>query len=138
MRPAGNERGTIHEMRTLAAISTVAALGVAVPAAASGPTSHAIRGGLYGHATMGPLTPVCLSADPCYGPATSARIGFARRGHTTRWTRTDGNGNYRIALPLGRYKIKSKIGFGEVQPSAVKVSVRRYARADLTLDTGIR
>jgi len=129
-------------MRTIAVLSVVAVLGVAVPAAASGPasgpTKASTRNGLYGHATIGPLTPVCSVSVPCYGPAKSARIGFVTRGRAVRWTRTDANGDYRIALPPGRYKIKSKIGFGVVKPVAARVKAGSYARADLTLDTGIR
>jgi hypothetical protein len=124
-------------MRAFALSSVLVALAVAVPAAASGPAAKT-RSGLYGHATKGPLTPVCSVSVPCYGPATSTRIGFASRGHATRWTRTDESGDYRIALRPGRYRIKSKIGFGVAKPSLVRVTTRRYVRADLTLDTGIR
>jgi hypothetical protein len=124
-------------MRAFVFAAVVVTLGIAVPAASSEPAA-AQRSGLYGHATKGPLTPVCSVSIPCYGPATSSRIGFARHGHATRWTRTDQNGDYRITLPAGRYRIKSKIGFGVAKPGFVRVSARRYVRADLMLDTGIR
>lgn len=117
-------------------LGVAAALGGALPAAAH--VSKIRRNGLYGHATKGPLTPVCSVSVPCSGPATSARIGFAMRGRAIRWIRTDRNGDYRVGLPPGRYKLKSRIGFGVVHPAFVRVTAGRYARADLTLDTGIR
>jgi hypothetical protein len=124
-------------MRTLAVLIALTALGVAVPAGAHGPASAA-RSGLYGHAIKGPLTPVCSASVPCYGPAKHARIGFARPGHRTRWARADANGDYRITLPRGKYTIRSKIGFGAVDPATLKVKAGRFTSADLTLDTGIR
>ncbi len=123
-------------MRTLAALSVTVILGVAVPAAASGPESYP-RSGLYGHATKGPLTPVCTVSVPCYGPAVDARIAFRRAGVTT-WVRVDADGDYRIALRPGRYTIRSKVGFGVVKPTVIEVKAGRSARADLMLDTGIR
>lgn len=123
-------------MRPLAVLMALAALGVAVPAGAHGPA--AAGSGLYGHAIKGPLTPVCSVSVPCYGPATQARIGFGQPGHRTRWIRADSNGDYRITLPPGRYKVKSKIGFGAVDPATLRVKAGRFTRADLSLDTGIR
>jgi len=124
-------------MRTLGALSAVAILGVALPAAAARPTAP-LPNGIYGHATKGPLTPVCRAGVPCYGPATSTRIGFKAPGRAVRWTRTDANGNFRIPLRAGRYVIKSRVGFGAVDPQAVRIPSGRFAHVDLRLDTGIR
>ena len=124
-------------MRTIAALGVVIILGVALPAAAA-ETAKRPRSGLFGHATKGPLTPVCRVGVPCYGPADNAKILFVRRGHIVAQTRTDSDGDYRIALRPGRYAIKSKIGFGVVKPTAADVRRGRYSRADLSLDTGIR
>jgi hypothetical protein len=124
-------------MRGVAVVAVLATLAVTVPAAARGPASAA-RSGLYGRATKGPLTPVCSVSVPCYGPAARALIGFVMRGRPTRWTRADGDGDYRIALAPGRYTVKSKIGFGAVEPATLRVKAGRFTRADLSLDTGIR
>ena len=125
-------------MRTLAALAVLAGLGGALGAAAATGGATKPKNGLYGHVTKGPLTPVCSATRPCDGPATSTRVGFVVPGHAVHWTRTDGDGDYRIALPPGRYRIKSKVGFGVVHPPAVRVKSGGYARKDLMLDTGIR
>lgn len=111
-----------------------------VPALASAGAAHerAPHSGLFGQATKGPLQPVCREGVPCDGPAGRARIYFLRGERIVARTRTDANGSYRIALRHGRYSIKSKIGFGVVKPSTVTVPHGRFARVDLTLDTGIR
>jgi hypothetical protein len=124
-------------MRTLGALSAAAILGVAVPAAASGPNAPPPNG-IYGHATEGPLTPVCRVGVPCYGPAGSTRLGFKASGRRIRWTRTDAQGDFRLALRPGRYVVKSKIGFGAVKPQAIRIKAGRFVHVELVLDTGIR
>jgi hypothetical protein len=111
-----------------------------VPAlAAAGPAQdRSLRSGVYGHATKGPLMPVCREGVPCDGPAGRARLFFVRNGHLVAQTRTDTSGKYRIRLRPGRYTVKSKIGFGVVKPSAITVPHGRFARIDLYMDTGIR
>ncbi|HEX9416883.1 MAG TPA: carboxypeptidase-like regulatory domain-containing protein [Gaiellaceae bacterium] len=111
-----------------------------VPAlAAAGPAQdRSLRSGLYGHATKGPLTPVCREGVPCDGPAGSARLLIVRGARLVAQTRTDASGKYRIRLRPGRYTVKSKIGFGVVKPSTVTVPHGRFARVDLFVDTGIR
>ena len=97
---------------------------------------HQPAGGLYGRATKGPLTPVCRVGVPCTGPARNVRLLFVRNGHVLR-VRTRPDGRYRVALPKGRYRLRSKVGMGVVRPQRVSVP-RRFIRVDLFLDTGIR
>ena len=129
---------TLARVRRLALpLAFVAGL---VPALAAAGAAHerSTRSGLYGHATKGPLTPVCREDVPCDGPAGSARLLFLRAGRVVAQTRTDASGAYRIRLRPGRYTVKSKIGFGVVKPSTVTVPHGRFARVDLFVDTGIR
>jgi len=125
---------------TLAAVVLSVGVGVgsSVPAAFSNPAASHVRSGLYGHVEKGPLTPVCSVSVPCYGPAKRSLIVFVRRGHVVARTRSDGNADYRVALRPGRYVLKSKIGFGAVDPRVVVVKRGRFAQVDLMLDTGIR
>ena len=121
------------------ALPLVIAAGL-VPALASAGPAHLREhhSGLYGQVTEGPLTPVCRQDVPCEGPAAHVRLTFLRRDRIVACTRTDAGGSYRIALRPGRYSITSNIGFGAVEPSRVAVSRGRFARVDLSLDTGIR
>lgn len=123
-----------------AMLSTGAAIAVAVPAAASKPepAGSRIHSGLHGHVEKGPLTPVCSVGVPCYGPAKGALIVFVRRGHVVARTRSDSTAAYRITLRPGRYVLRSRIGFGVVDPRVVIVQRGRFAQVDLMLDTGIR
>jgi hypothetical protein len=129
---------TLARLRRLALPFALAA-GLVPALAAAGPAhERALRSGLFGQATKGPLTPVCREGVPCDGPAGHAKLVFLRGDRTVARTRTDAGGAYRIALRPGRYSIKSRIGFGSVKPSMVTVPHGRFARVDLSLDTGIR
>jgi hypothetical protein len=132
-----DESGTIEPMRPRTFAAAVATIAVLAPSASSG-SAGAMRGEIFGHATKGPLSPVCSVSIPCYGPAAGARIGFENRHHVVYWTRADGNGDYRRSLAPGRYSVVSRIGMGVVDPAAVTVRPARDVRVDLDLDTGIR
>jgi hypothetical protein len=119
-------------------LAAMAALCVPALAAANGPTIASAGSGLYGHATKGPLTPVCTVAVPCYGPARHAKLAFLRNDRVVARAETNARGDYRIALRPGRYRVKSKVGMGVVKPAFVTVRRARFSRADLDLDTGIR
>jgi hypothetical protein len=119
-------------MRALAA-AIVAATAVACGSAAGAPTS-----GLRGTLTIGPLTPVCLEATPCDGPARHATLAFTRHGATTK-TRTDDLGRYRVALAPGWYAVRTSVGISHVpQPARVRVLAGRYRLVSFYADTGIR
>ena len=124
-------------MRTLAALAAVTLFGIVLPVAAPSSTATG-RGGLYGSATKGPLTPVCVVSVPCSGPARNTRVAFVNARGTTRWVTTDAYGNYWVTLRPGRYTVTSQIGVGVVDPGSVRVRRGRPARLDLALGTGIR
>jgi hypothetical protein len=120
------------------AVLGMVTLSGAVLLAASSPASTGSRGGLYGSATKGPLTPVCTVAVPCYGPARNTRVAFVNARGVKRWVTTDAYGNYWVTLRPGRYAVTSQVGMGVVDPGAVRVKRGRPARIDLALDTGLR
>jgi hypothetical protein len=120
-------------------LSLALAAGLVPALASSGPTHKpALRSGLYGHATMGPLMPVCRRDVPCRGPAAHVTLLFLRGERIIEGTETDAEGRYGIALKPGRYSIASTIGFGVVEPDTVTVLHGHFTRVDLSLDTGIR
>ena len=97
--------------------------------------------GLYGKVVIDPARPVCEAGQTCSAPDANDVLTFARRGVRPIRTRTHANGSYRIALRAGRYSVTARhggsIGRG-LEPRRVVVRRGRYARADFTLDVGIR
>jgi hypothetical protein len=123
----------------LIAAAGAAILAALVASATAGRQRHALRSGLYGHVSVGPLTPVCRVGTPCDGPApANTKLLFARHGHVVARTRTKAGGAYRIALRPGWYTVRARIGMGVVKPPSVHVVRRRFIRVDLAVDTGIR
>jgi len=92
--------------------------------------------GLRGHATIGPLQPVCRVGTPCDGPARHVTLTFSRAGKRTQ-ARTDAAGNYRVALPAGAYSVRPGTGFS-VRPATVRVVRSRMLVVNFAIDTGIR
>jgi len=119
-------------MRALAA----ALLGATL--VACGSAAGSLKSGLRGTFTIGPLTPVCVEATPCDGPARDATLAFTRNGTTTR-TRTDDLGRYRILLAPGWYAVRTTVGITHrPQPPRVRVVAGRVRLVNFFADTGIR
>jgi hypothetical protein len=97
--------------------------------------------GLYGRVVVSPAQPVCSAGRACTAPDKNDLLAFWRSGRRVATTRTDGRGNYRVTLRPGRYRVtaprRGAIGRG-LKPSAVVVPDARFARANFTLDVGIR
>jgi hypothetical protein len=97
--------------------------------------------GLHGTVVINPARPVCIADEPCSAPDRYDVLVFARNRKRVAQTRTDADGHYRVKLPAGAYIASAPrhhgIGRG-LQPSRVVVPRGRYARADFTLDIGIR
>jgi hypothetical protein len=126
--------------RRLAVLLAVA--GTAAMAACAGGSANptALRSGLVGVVTRGPITPVCQVGKPCSEPA-SATLIFERGGRERARTRSDAQGRYRVTLAPGTYSVRmpGKIGIGRgLEPRTVKVPRGRYARVNFSIDTGIR
>jgi hypothetical protein len=97
----------------------------------------ALLSGLFGVVTRGPLTPVCRAGVPCTAPYAHATIVFSRAGLVRRVT-TDANGKYRIGLAPGRWSLRVQNAHFGARPSTVSVPSARYAKLNVSVDTGIR
>lgn len=86
---------------------------------------------VHGSVVRGPTKPVCEMATPCTEPAAGIVLVFARGGTAVR-VRTDAHGRYAVRLRRGTYVVR----FPRIQPATLVV--RRAARVDLVVDTGIR
>ena len=118
--------------------SILAAFAVAFPAGAPQAGSS---GGLYGVVRKGPTKPVCEVGIPCTAPAVGLRIVFVRSGVAVHTVTTGAGGRYRATLRPGTYVVRTAVkpGIGRgLAPARVVVPRGRYARANFTLDTGIR
>jgi len=100
------------------------------------------RGGLYGVARRGPVTPVCRVGIPCVAPAGGLELTFSPAGGPTYHVTTTAVGRYRISLPPGRYSVTRaapSVGpGGRLTPVVVRVPPTGWKRVDFSLDTGIR
>ena len=114
--------------------SGVVALALAVSAGGS------TRSGLYGTVTRGPTKPVCEVDQPCEEPAARVTLVFSRNGREVRRARTNDEGRYRVTLAPGRYVVRTtaRALLRIVEPTRVRVPRGRYARVNLSIDTGIR
>jgi hypothetical protein len=93
--------------------------------------------GLYGTVTRGPITPVCQDGVPCSAPYANATLVFSRPSVTRRVT-TDAKGKYRISLAPGRWSLRVKDAHFGWKATAVWVPRGRYAKLNVSVDTGIR
>jgi hypothetical protein len=98
-------------------------------------------GGLHGTVVIDPARPVCAVGQPCSAPDRYDVLAFWRSGRRIAQTKTDAKGSYRVTLPAGIYAVTAPrhkgIGRG-LRPSRVTVLRGRYARANFSLDIGIR
>jgi hypothetical protein len=117
-----------------AAVLTLVLLPALVAGSAAGRTA---RSGLYGKVTKGPVSPICLPEKPCYVAAKHAKLRFIRHGHVVKRIQTTAKGRYRLALPAGRYTVRTKRP-ATIKPERVRVPRNHSRRVDFLIDTGIR
>ncbi len=123
-------------MRSLAALALVlVSLATAACAAGATPTT-----GVRGIVLRGPTQPVCQVGKTCEGPAAAVTLVFSREGKERARVKTGSNGRFTVALPPGRYGVRTTARvFGRTpQPATVTVPRTGYARVTLRIDTGIR
>jgi hypothetical protein len=97
----------------------------------------ALLSGLYGVVTRGPTKPVCQVRMPCTAPYGHASLVFMRLGVTRKVT-ADAKGAYRISLSPGRWSLHVQGARFAWTPRAVTVPSGRYAKVNVSVDTGIR
>ncbi|HEX7255587.1 MAG TPA: hypothetical protein VF236_06630 [Gaiellaceae bacterium] len=122
-------------MRAVAAVLAALAL---VPAAVGGATPDGLASGLRGVVMRGPTNPICDDREPCEEPAAGVILRFARAGHVVARVKTSPNGLYRVRLRPGRYTVTTPRRVAGLMPRVVRVPVRRFARVDFQLDTGMQ
>jgi hypothetical protein len=98
----------------------------------------ALVSGLYGLVTHGPTKPVCMVDEPCTAPYPHATLVFSRSGMTARRVTSDAKGNYRIALPPGRWALRVQGSRFAWKPTSVLVPRTRFGHVNVSADTGIR
>jgi hypothetical protein len=97
----------------------------------------ALLSGLSGVVTRSPTTPVCRVDQPCSAPYAHATLVFSRAGLTRRVT-TNTKGEYRVALPSGRYALRVQGAQFGWKPLFATVPRARYGRLNVLVDSGIR
>jgi hypothetical protein len=102
---------------------------------------------LEGHVTIGPLVPVIREGEvePTPAPEVYAArevVVFKEDGRTEfARLKIDGNGNYRVELPVGTYIVDiNRIGIDTAAglPKEVRITHQKVTRLDIDIDTGIR
>jgi hypothetical protein len=102
---------------------------------------------LEGHVTVGPLVPVVREGEPEPTPApevyASRQIVIYTSDGRTEVTRVqiDGQGNYRVELPVGKYVVDinhAGIDRAKDLPHTVEIAAGQSTRLDVDIDTGIR
>jgi hypothetical protein len=102
-------------------------------------SAAATRSGITGTVVAGPTCPVETPESPCPDrPVPDARV-TAKGGGTTKSTRSDASGAFRLRLSSGNYLVTatSETVFGCAE-QRVRVPKRRYTDVTITCDTGIR
>lgn len=104
-------------------------------------------GTLTGHVSIGPLVPVVREGVPEPTPAPEVFAGrqivvFSGDGRREIVrVSIDGQGNYRVDLPVGRYQVDinhAGIDSAAGLPAEVEIHAGKITRIDVDIDTGIR
>jgi hypothetical protein len=108
------------------------------PGIAGGPSAGS---GVTGSVKAAPTCPDSQTAATCAPVALATTVRLVDgQGATAASGRSSDDGSYRIAVPPGRYMVEAQAsspGRG-CQPVRVQVVAGRWARADVSCDTGIR
>lgn len=122
-----------HRTRAAAAVALVLATACASPSVA------ATRSGVTGTVLAGPTCPVETPESPCPDRPVADAVVKAKGEGTTKTTRTDGSGRFRLRLRPGLYTIKAQSDsvFG-CEPERARVVKRRFTDVTINCDTGIR
>lgn len=122
-------------------LSLLLAAAVSGCGAPAGAALVELRSGIEGHATYGPITPVCYVGQPCDAPL-SASFDVEREGERVARFHSDSSGHFLVYLPPGMYTIipdsATPIMFPRLQRHEVSVAPGGLTETDLDFDTGIR
>jgi hypothetical protein len=112
----------------------IGALGAAL--LCTGSAVAAARSGAFGTVIRGPITPVCSAEQPCSEPAAGAVMIFSHDGSEAARVTVGPAGTYRIHLKPGLYTVRTRSR--RIEPLTLRIRAGAMARADFSIDTGIR
>ena len=125
--------------RSILVILVAVAPALLVPTAAA--VASTTPSGLRGTVVLSPARPVCNEDEPCTKPAGGYLLLFSRAGAVIARTTTRADGSYRVRLRPGIYAVRApaapRVG-GGLRPRLVRVFGERFARVDLSIDTGLQ
>jgi hypothetical protein len=76
---------------------------------------------------------MCAADDPCDGVGRGVLLVFSRARQPDRRVRADADGHFKLRLTPGRYRVRAGASAMRVQPFAVIVPLRGYARVTITV-----
>jgi len=121
-------------------LAVLAVVALLLPAA--GGAGVRVATGLYGVVRKGPVTPVCREGVPCNKPVADVVLTFVGQSGSQWRATSKANGNYRLALQPGTYRVRvgtaAAARFGSsVKPALVTVT-GTFSHQNFLIDTGIR
>ena len=124
-------------MACWALLTGAALVGIALaPPAASAPSQ-----GIRGVVTLGPTCPVQREGESCERPF-AAVLYLSRIGSHSpaRIVRSGADGRFRVALRVGRYRLRPRNAapYPHAEPQTVAVRADRFTTVNVAYDTGIR
>jgi hypothetical protein len=125
--------------RAARAVASVVLTVTIVPSCGEPTATAAVRSGISGKVVAGPTCPVETPESPCPDrPVPDALVTAKARG-TSRSTRTDASGSFRLRLKPDTYSVTASSDqvFG-CDEQRVRVVKRRFTDVTVTCDTGIR
>lgn len=127
--------------RTLSLCRALLLASVLVGLVAARPAAPAPNQGIRGVVTLGPTCPVQREGESCERPL-AAVLYLSRIGShgPARVVRSGADGRFRVALPVGRYRLKPRNAapYPHAEPQTVTVRAGRFTAVSVAYDTGIR
>jgi hypothetical protein len=129
--------------RTLAAIASFVAVGLALGGVVAACGGRGPTGVLQGRVTLGPITPVQQAGDPPDVRPYAATIAIETPGGDVAATVTSGNdGAFSVRLRPGSYRLVPRSPAGHplprAEPQDVSVAAGSVTKVAIAYDSGIR
>lgn len=95
-------------------------------------------GVISGTVSRGPITPNQPSGQPGAAPVPNARVEIATTdGNPVTSAQTDAQGNFRIALPPGTYRVTMPSTRTKSVPATLTISAGEEKHLNIMIDTGL-
>jgi hypothetical protein len=108
----------------------------------SGQTPSGLETGIEGVITISPANPGPIRADaPAAVPLPNATFSVENNNGEVASFTTDGQGRFRVSLPVGHYKVSlkgRKSSIGHFGPFEADVRAGKMTRVEWQCDSGIR